>query len=130
MKLDKIDRDVLQQCDLGEPREMRGILLEHARRLAAASLLRPWPESDVAFQTTDAGREALATGEARVFGTLTWTEARGARAQKGDLRELAPKLRTLKCKATLLADGAEEPIGGTEQTGGRWRAWYDKNLCE
>lgn len=132
MKLDKLDRDVLQQCDLDEPRPMVGLLLEHARRLAAASLLERLPGCETTFQTNDAGRQALETGEARVFGTLTWKDAKrgGDRAQHGDLRELARKLRTLRAPATLRADGREEEIGGCEQTGGRWRAWYDRELCE
>lgn len=114
VKIEKLDREVLTQCDLGEPHHLVGILLEHARRLAIAGLV-----------------ESRDTGEARVFGTLTWTAGgAGSRAQKGDLRELARKMRTLKAPATLRADGHEEPIGGTEQTGGRWRAWYDKDLCE
>jgi hypothetical protein len=74
-------------------------------------------------------------------GTLSYINRRGAGVcVHGPLHELAQKLKTLRCEATLRVDGQKEPIGGVvdlesdawrgaDDKRVRWNWWYDADLC-
>ena len=70
-------------------------------------------------------------------GTLTYMDRKGAGVcRRGELSELAKRMKTLRCPATLRADGHEEPIGGIDKFDGaddgriKWQWWYDATIVE